>query len=86
MLCKGSRRWRKYSYDEIIVRDKTNLDVFWLMDKSLTELDNLRPPDVLANEIIENIEAGLYSFREIMETIIRETEKDKQKTPKGWGF
>ena len=60
-------RWRKYSYDEIIARDKTSLDIFWLRDKSLTDLDNLPDPDILANEIIENIESGLNSFREIME-------------------
>ena len=62
-------RWRKFSYDEIIARDKTNLDVFWLKDKSLADLDNLPDPDILANEIIENIEAGLESFKEIMETL-----------------
>ena len=62
-------RWRKYSYDEILARDKTSLDIFWLKDKSLTDLDNLPDPDILANEIIENIESGLNSFREIMETI-----------------
>lgn len=62
-------RFRKYTYDEIIARDKTSLDIFWLKDKSLTDLDNLPDPDVLAMEIIENIEAGLSSFREIMETI-----------------
>lgn len=67
-------RWRKYSYDEIIARDKTSLDIFWLKDKSLTDLDNLPDPDILANEIIENIESGLNSFREIMETINGETE------------
>jgi len=62
-------RWRKYTYDEIIARDKTNLDIFWIKDKSLADLDNLPDPDILANEIIENIESGLSSFREIMETI-----------------
>lgn len=62
-------RWRKFTYEEIIERDKTNLDIFWIKDKSLTDLDNLPDPDVLANEIIENIEAGLNSFKEIMETI-----------------
>jgi type I restriction enzyme M protein len=62
-------RWRKFSYDEIMARDKINLDIFWLKDKSLADLDNLPDPDILANEIIENIEAGLASFREIMETI-----------------
>lgn len=67
-------RWRKYSYDEVIARDKTSLDIFWLRDKSLTDLDNLPDPDILAHEIIENIEAGLNSFKEIMETINGEEE------------
>lgn len=62
-------RWRKYTYEEIIARDKTSLDIFWLKDKSLTDLDNLPDPDILANEIIENIESGLNSFKEIMETL-----------------
>lgn len=62
-------RWRKFTYDEIIARDKTNLDIFWLRDKSLADLDNLPDPDILANEIIENIQAGLDSFKEIMETL-----------------
>ncbi len=62
-------RWRKYSYKEIIARDKTSLDIFWLKDKSLTDLDNLPEPDILAQEIIENIEAGLNSFREILGTL-----------------
>jgi type I restriction enzyme M protein len=60
-------RWRKFSYDEIIQRDKTNLDIFWLKDESLADLDNLPDPDILANEIVENIEAGLESFRKITE-------------------
>ena len=62
-------RWRKFFHEEIIARDKTNLDIFWLKDKSLADLDNLPDPDILAIEIIENIEAGLHSFKEIMETI-----------------
>ena len=62
-------RWRKFSYDEIISRDKTSLDITWLKDKSLADLDNLPDPDVLAGEIIENLEAGLESFREILENL-----------------
>jgi len=59
-------RWRKYSYAEVIARDKTSLDIFWLKDKSLADLDNLPEPEVLAEEIIENMEAGLNSFREVL--------------------
>ena len=62
-------RWRKYSYDDVVSRDKTSLDIFWVKDESLADLDNLPDPDILANEIIENLEAGLESFREIVETI-----------------
>ena len=59
-------RWRSYSYEEICERDKTSLDIFWLKDKSLTDLDNLPEPDELAEEIIENLEAGLNSFRQVL--------------------
>ena len=59
-------RWRKFSYDELKARDKTSLDVFWLRDKSLIDLDNLPEPDQLARGNIENLEAGLNSFREVL--------------------
>ena len=59
-------RWRSYSLEELVARDKTSLDVFWLKDKSLTDLDNLPEPDELAEEIIENLEAGLASFRAVL--------------------
>jgi type I restriction enzyme M protein len=62
-------RWRKFSYDELAARDKTSLDVFWLKDKSLTDLDNLPEPDELAEEIIENLEAGLNSFRAVLASL-----------------
>lgn len=58
-------RWRKFSNEQIISRDKTSLDIFWLKDKSLADLDNLPEPDELAGEIIDNLEAGLNSFREV---------------------
>ncbi|TRV07156.1 MAG: SAM-dependent DNA methyltransferase [Microcystis wesenbergii Mw_MB_S_20031200_S109] len=62
-------RWRKFTYNEIIARDKASLDIFWLKDKSLTDLDNLPDPDVLALEIMENLEAGLESFRTIVDSL-----------------
>ena len=40
--------------------------MFWLRDKSLTDLDNLPEPDELATEIIENLEASLDSFRQVL--------------------
>ena len=59
-------RFRRYTYDQIKERDKTSLDIFWIKDKSLADLDNLPDPDVLAGEIIDNLETAMESFREIM--------------------
>jgi type I restriction enzyme M protein len=64
-------RWRKSGYEELGARDKTSLDVFWLRDKSLADLDNLPDPDELAEEIIENLEAGLNSFGEVLAGLAR---------------
>jgi type I restriction enzyme M protein len=64
---KETERFKKFKFDEIIARDKINLDIFWLKDDSLGDMDNLPDPDVLALEIVENIEAGLASFKEIVE-------------------
>jgi len=58
-------RWRRFVYEDIIARDKTSLDITWIKDKSLTDFGNLPDPDVLANDIIENLEAGIESFKEI---------------------
>lgn len=59
-------QWRKFTYDEILARDKTSLDITWVKDKSLADLDNLPDPDVLAEEIAENLSAALENFRTIV--------------------
>jgi type I restriction enzyme M protein len=58
-------RWRSYEYDELMKRDKANLDLFWLRDKSLEDTDDLPPPDVLAQEIAEDLAAALEQFQAI---------------------
>lgn len=62
-------RRRKFTHEELVARDKTSLDLFWLKDKNLTDLENLLEPDELAEEIIENLEAGLKSFREVLSAL-----------------
>ena len=62
-------RWRKFSVNEILKRDKTSLDIFWLKDKSLADLDNLPDPNELADDIIENLESALGSFRELKQQL-----------------
>lgn len=60
-----SERFKKFSYDEIIKRDKTNLDITWLKDESLEDLENLPEPDELKKEIVENLEIALSSFKKL---------------------
>ena len=59
-------RWRKFSAQEILDRDKASLDIFWIKDKSLADLENLPEPDVLAADIIENLQSALEGFQELM--------------------
>ena len=58
-------RWRKFDISDILARDKTSLDIFWIKDKSLADLDNLPSPDELADEIIEDLQSALESFQEL---------------------
>jgi len=62
---KESERFKHFTYDELIARDKASLDIFWLKDDSLDNLDDLPPPDVLQQEIIEHLEAALAAFRDV---------------------
>lgn len=64
-----SERFRSFTYEELIARDKTNLDIFWLKDKSLEDASNLPPPDVLAAEIIEALESALEQFRGVADDL-----------------
>ena len=58
-------RFLCYDVKDILERDKTSLDLFWINDKSLTNLDNLPESDVLAADIIENLQSALKSFQEM---------------------
>ncbi|PNU18746.1 DNA methyltransferase [Geothermobacter hydrogeniphilus] len=62
-------RWRCYDYEELIVRDKASLDIFWLKDDSLEDSDNLPEPGVIAAEIVQDLEAALEQFRLIAEDL-----------------
>lgn len=64
-----SERFKSYAYEELVQRDKVSLDIFWLKDESLEDVDNLPAPDVLAAEIAENLEVALEQFRGIVEEL-----------------
>lgn len=58
-------RWRKFTVEEILQRDKTDLNITWVKDQSLTDLDNLPEPEELADDIMENLQSALQSFAEL---------------------
>lgn len=58
-------RFRRFAIEDILQRDKTSLDLFWIKDKSLADLDNLPEPDELAADIIENLQSALESFQKL---------------------
>lgn len=60
-----SERWKPFTYDELIARDKANLDISWLRDESLEDLDNLPAPEVIAREIVEDLSAALAEFEAV---------------------
>ena len=67
-----TERFRRFSYEELAQRDKLNLDIFWLKDDSLEDLGSLPEPDVLAAEIVENLEAALAQFRSVTLELVGE--------------
>jgi type I restriction enzyme M protein len=64
-----SERFRAFTYDEIMARDKVSLDIFWLKDESLEDTENLPDPDVLAEEIVESLQSALAQFENIAEEL-----------------
>ncbi|MGD2247935.1 MAG: class I SAM-dependent DNA methyltransferase [Candidatus Methanofastidiosia archaeon] len=58
-------RFKSFTYDELMQRDKVSLDIFWLKDESLIDTENLPDPDVIAGDIVENLEAALEQFSSI---------------------
>ena len=60
-----SERWKSFTYDELIARDKANLDITWLRDESLEDADNLPAPEIIAREIVEDLTAALAEFEAV---------------------
>jgi type I restriction enzyme M protein len=66
---KAGERFRPFRYDELVARDKASLDIFWLRDESLENTDNLPPPDAIAAEIVEDLQAALAEFAAVAEAL-----------------
>lgn len=61
--------WRRFTAEEILNRDKTSLDIFWIKDKALADLDNLPAPEELAEDILENLQSAMDGFSELLDAL-----------------
>ncbi len=68
-----TERFRQFSYEDLVKRDKANLDIFWVRDESMEDSANLPPPDLIANEIVEDLRAALEQLEEIAAELSPET-------------
>jgi type I restriction enzyme M protein len=68
-LRQESERFRSFSYEELLKRDKLSLDLFWLRDKSLEDANELPPPDVIIASIIEGLQATIEQLSSIVEDL-----------------
>jgi type I restriction enzyme M protein len=66
---KETERFKRFKYEELVARDLASLDLFWLRDESLEDVENLPPPAVIAAEIVEDLEAALAEFALIAESL-----------------
>lgn len=64
-----TERFRSFTYEELMKRDKVSLDIFWLKDESLEDSENLPEPNILADEIMDNLSSALEQFSSLQETL-----------------
>lgn len=66
---RESARFKPFAYDDLVARDKANLDLIWLRDESLEDADSLPPPAVIAREIVDDLEAALAEFAAVADAL-----------------
>jgi type I restriction enzyme M protein len=64
-----TERFKAFDYDELVARDKANLDITWLRDPDAEDSDNLPPPEVIAQEIVDDLQAALNEFAAVAEAL-----------------
>ena len=62
-------RFRAFELDELLARDKVNLDLTWLRDPALDGADDLLPPEVITQEIVEDLQSALAEFTAVAEAL-----------------
>jgi type I restriction enzyme M protein len=71
---KETERFKPFTYEQLLQRDKANLDIFWLKDESLEDTANLPRPHIIAREITENLQSALEQFSSIEESLSEKEE------------
>ena len=66
---RETERFRPFTYEDLVGRDKASLDIFWLRDESLEDTDNLPAPEVIAAEIVEDLQAALDQFAAVASSL-----------------
>lgn len=64
-----SERFKVYAYEELMARDKANLDLIWLKDDSLEDAANLPALEIIVSEIMDKLESALSEFTAIVESL-----------------
>jgi type I restriction enzyme M protein len=64
-----SNRFNKFSYDDLVARDKTNLDILWLKDDSIVDAADLPAPEVIAEEILESLQSAVEEFQAVLDAL-----------------
>ncbi len=68
---QASNQFKSFTYEELTVRGKASPDIFWLRDELLEDTDNLPPPEVIAAEIVEDLQAALAEFAAVAASLAR---------------
>ena len=64
-----SDRFKKFTYEDLVVRDKTNLDIIWLKDDSIVDSADLPAPEVIAEEILESLQSAVEEIQAVLEAL-----------------
>ena len=62
-------RFKRFTYEELIARDKISLDLTWLRDESLQDTENLPPPNVIAQEMLQELQSALAELTALTELL-----------------
>jgi len=62
-------RFKPFTYEDLLKRDKVNLDIFWLKDDALEDSANLPAPEIITQDITDDLEAALEQFATIAEDL-----------------